>query len=693
MKPALLLISAVIFLCCGPFCKASKALSEESPAASAENAVQDAIRLSVSAESALQNGTAKHISLSDSGSVSSDSDAQFNGNTVSITSPGVYIISGRLTEGQLDVECGDTVTLIMDNAEISNSSDAAINISKAKHALIYLPENTSSKLVSGTERETTSAGNSAKNDMASGAALKSKADISFAGSGKLSVSGSINNAIATTDDLTVLGGSLEITAANNGLKGKDSVTILDGTVAINSGNDGIKSDNDSDAGRGNIDIRGGNINIVSLGDGIQAENNLTVENGSISIRAGNTELIEQYTQSFGGGRPGDYPILDDATPPKPPSGSEQRGVPGSINGTGLPGGPGNRMNTPDGATPPEIPAFDTAEKADTKTQRVSEPTEGSDQHNLYPPSGKADHGNTAGAVPDMPEHENRPYSGSDESTKGLKSGGGLKVSGGTITIESLDDCIHSDGDLTVSGGTLQLTTGNDGIHADGTLTVSDGNITVSQSYEGMEAQTIHINGGNITASAADDGINASGDGSDMIGSIPDNTTADKQSSPMLEINGGTLYINSESDGLDSNGDLIINGGKTVVDGPSHGGSSALDSNTERGGQILCNGGTVLAIGAADMAESFDSASSQCSFYKACSKTMPAGTQITISDENGKTVFEHKSAKAFSSIVFSSPELALGKTYTVSVGDQNETVTMENVSNGSPNGPGMHGGFR
>ena len=93
-----------------------------------------------------------------------------------------------------------------------------------------------------------------------------------------------------------------------------------------------------------------------------------------------------------------------------------------------------------------------------------------------------------------------------------------------------------------------------------------------------------------------------------------------------------------------------------------------------------------------MAESFESNSTQCSFIKNFSGTMPAGTQITITDENGKTIFEHKSAKSFNSVVFSSPELVLGSTYTITVGDQSEIIIMESISNGGSSGFGLQGGF-
>lgn len=57
------------------------------------------------------------------------------------------------------------------------------------------------------------------------------------------------------------------------------------------------------------------------------------------------------------------------------------------------------------------------------------------------------------------------------SCKGLKAGTILTLEGGTFTIDSADDSIHSNGDITVQAGTYQLNTGDDGIHADNALTI------------------------------------------------------------------------------------------------------------------------------------------------------------------------------------------------------------------------------
>lgn len=207
-----------------------------------------------------------------------------------------------------------------------------------------------------------------------------------------------------------------------------------------------------------------------------------------------------------------------------------------------------------------------------------------------------------------------------------------------------------------------------------------------QSYEGLEAHLIYIGGGDISVTASDDGLNANGGQSMLGGMFPNGKGESKaenenSTTPTLKITGGKLYVNAGGDGLDSNGDLIIDGGDIAVDGPVNGANGALDSGTENGGSILCNGGTVIAIGASGMAETFEDTSKQCSFIKSFDSSFEAGTVITISDEQGNVIYKHTSAKSFSSIVFSSPDLKLGSTYTITMGDETDTVTIESISNG------------
>lgn len=269
-------------------------------------------------------------------------------------------------------------------------------------------------------------------------------------------------------------------------------------------------------------------------------------------------------------------------------------------------------------------------------------------------------------------------SGSDASTKGLKSGGDLEITGGEILVESVDDAIHSNGTILISGGIMTLSTKDDGIHADVSLQVDEGIIDILESYEGLEANAVTINGGQISAVSSDDGLNAGG-----------NSAGTGNSLPQLTINGGTVYVNARGDGLDSNGDLTINGGLVIVDGPSNSSNGALDSGTENGGKLLVNGGTVLAVGASGMAESFSEASGQCSFH-AVTGTFGEGSVIAVYTADGTELISHETHTSGTSVVFSCEALEIGQTYILIVDGVEQEILQESVSTGNRGGMGGFG---
>lgn len=329
------------------------------------------------------------------------------------------------------------------------------------------------------------------------------------------------------------------------------------------------------------------------------------------------------------------------------------------------------------------------------------------------------------------------------------TGGVISIISGGGSANAQDDALHTDGDMTISGGECILSTGDDGAHAALSLTVLGGKITVLTSYEGLEANQITLAGGELDITASDDGINANG-GSDgfsggfgggfgggrggMGGSFggrrndtnnhsgdmtpPDNSnmqtppdgnapsgnpptmpgqdaadstttddTTDKQ--PVLLITGGKITVNADGDGLDSNGNLRVEGGDITINGPSNGGNGALDIGTENDGAGVIAGGTLIALGTSSMAENFGSTSTQCAFLVTMN-SFGAGETITITDSQGNVLYTGVTVKSANSVVFSSADLVVGETYTVTIGSNSATVTQSSTVVGNSNGFG--GGF-
>lgn len=220
------------------------------------------------------------------------------------------------------------------------------------------------------------------------------------------------------------------------------------------------------------------------------------------------------------------------------------------------------------------------------------------------------------------------------SCKGLKASGdraeeagiepALNIAGGTFTLNTGDDAVHSDANVTVTGGTFTIQTGDDGMHGDTSLTIGteggytrDPDITISHSYEGLEGGTVYIYSGRSYVVASDDGVNAAGgssNGSDPGagggntfnpggrpggggGFNPGGGSSTNTGNYNIYIYGGDLYVNCDGDGLDSNGGLYLYGGTQAVFSMRSGGdNSAIDAD----GTVLIQGATVFTAGTAGM---------------------------------------------------------------------------------------------
>ena len=266
------------------------------------------------------------------------------------------------------------------------------------------------------------------------------------------------------------------------------------------------------------------------------------------------------------------------------------------------------------------------------------------------------------------------------NTKALKAGTLLHITGGTCTIDSADDGLHSNGSLFIGGGSLEIAAGGDGIHADMLADLADGEIRITRSNEGIEAAGIRISGGTVEVNASDDGLNAS-DGTSQGG------MGTYSSGAALEISGGELYVNANGDGLDSNGDMLISGGTVIVDGPTNDGNGALDGN----GGMYCTGGTLIASGSSGMAEC--PRGSQNTVVLTLGSYQTADSEVVLMDASGTKLLTHTPAKQFSSVIFSSPEIMDGETLTASVsGTECGSCTIGSVLSYIGEAGGMRGGF-
>lgn len=278
-----------------------------------------------------------------------------------------------------------------------------------------------------------------------------------------------------------------------------------------------------------------------------------------------------------------------------------------------------------------------------------------------------------------------------KSTKeGVADKGYVYIEGGVVDVTAKEDALQAVTLLAVTGGNITISAGDDGIHCDKDISISAGMVDIKKSYEGIEATTINILGGRIYLKASDDGLNGTvrNNSSDSDNGFGGNFGGGKggmqyQNEVQVNITGGFLYVDAGGDGLDSNGDLTISGGVSVVNGPVNGGNGSLDAN----GTILVNGGFLVAAGSNGMVEYPAGTSTQNIIAITLPQTQQAGSIIRIVDEKGADLLTFAPAKTYSSVIFSSPDIKGGSTYTAYVGGEYSGGEKENglMANGTYEG--------
>ena len=322
----------------------------------------------------------------------------------------------------------------------------------------------------------------------------------------------------------------------------------------------------------------------------------------------------------------------------------------------------------------------------------------------------------------------------------ISAAGDILIEGGAFNISTGDDGIHSDSAVSVSGGTILIPSCYEGIEAI-TIDVSGGDITVYPEDDGLNANGgssgfggfggfgggMHGGfGGGLRPFDENseerepgsmpqgeppelpDGMEPpeglelpegaerpeppegaeQGTGPDMPAQQPAGLASDAgdtsdETETWIHISGGSITVVNETardaDGLDSNGDIIISGGVIRVSMTNSGSNNALDYGSESGGVMRISGGDVIACGSYAMAEGFDADSTQCAILYNIRRGAAAGSTVTLEDSEGNVLRSYEVPCSFSSVAISCPEMQIGGTYSIVIGDSAEEITLEEVS--------------
>ena len=387
---------------------------------------------------------------------------------ITITKAGNYKLTGTY-EGQIKVEAADSdmVRLILNNATITNSTGAAINVVKADEVVIYTASGTTNTVSDGSSYSDTASGSP-------DAAIYSKSDLTLAGEGTLNVEGKYEEGIHTTDGLVIASGTLEVNAANTGIKGKDYVDILDGTITVTATKDGIKATNDTDGNRGWVRLSGGTVNISAGDDGFKAERVLEISGGTLNITQSNEGIEAQYIN-----------ILDSIV---------------------------NVTSSDDGINASYSTTTTTESTTATSTNQSAQ---GNQNSAPQAPSGSAGQAPAGGQAPSGTVGSGttgQPPAGGGAGGGGMGGGGGtfevvdatINITGGTVTVNANGDGIDSNGTATLSGGTLVVngpfTGGNASLDTNGDLLLNGATVTAGNSGDMFEAPATSSTSGYVKIS-------------------------------------------------------------------------------------------------------------------------------------------------------------------------------------------------
>ena len=448
--------------------------------------------------------------------------------TLTITKAGTYKLSGEY-QGQIKVETADSdaVRLVFDNANITNSSGAALNVVNADEVILYSASGTTNTISDGADYTATG-----ENDP--DAVVYSKADLTIAGEGTLKVNGNHEDGIHTSDGLVIASGTLEVNAANTGIKGKDYVDILGGTINVTAQQDGIKSTNDTDEGQGWTRLSNGTVTVNAGDDGFKASRVVEISGGSLTVEQSDEGIEAQYINISGG----------------------------DVNVTSADDGMNASLKTSDSES-----TDSSANTSDTANQQQNNQQQGS------LPGGQQN-----GASNQQLQGTGQPPQGQPPAMSG-SSQDGTSQNGASGTAQQQNNT-QNQGNQNMGqppamlGGNAQDGTSQNGTTGTGQQGMGQppqGGMPGGGggTFEVIDA-AINVSGGHVTVNAEGDGIDSNG---------------------VTTLSGGTLIVNGPSQGgnaaLDTNGDLLLNGA-TVLSGSTADMFEAPSTNSTSGYLKLTN---------------------------------------------------------------------------------------------------------
>ena len=593
-----------------------------------------------------------------------------------------YKLSGTTAKGLFKIYSEKKFYLFFNNVNLTNPDGPAINIQSKKKATVTLIDGTNNTLTDGSSYNDSivnDAGETEEQD----AAFFSEGSLIFGGSGNLIINGkgSIQHGLCSDDLIQIIGGNITVTsAARDGIHTNDGVIITGGTLnvtatgdAIDGGNgcihisggsittknnaanvDGIKCDS-------TIVISNGSINMTVSGDqskGLKSGNNMTLSGGDITINTSGNAVLETsgtgYNPSYCTGIKCDSTLtINGAEVIIISTGQGGKGI-SSDGNIDIISGSVNITTSGAGATYTNSSGTKDAYNATCITANGKINILGGTITTSS--SGSAGKGITADGILTIGDAGNSPAI--NITTTGTKititSGGGGGPFGPTGDYAEAK-AISCDGAITINNGMVIISSADDGIKSNSAVTINGGTVSITKSYEGIEAPYITIQDGNVSLVCTNDGFNATkGNGGEA------------NDGSCLYLYGGDVRVNvSSGDGLDSNGNIVMTSGTVVVHGPQ----SQPEVGTDYNGTFNISGGLLLITGpnSGNMIEATSTSSAQYAIKATTNTLLNSSTLFHLQDASGNNLITYKPVRDVYYVVFSSPDLKNGATYSIYTG--------------------------
>lgn len=611
-----------------------------------------------------------------------------------------YVVSGNSGDGMLKIYSNKRYILSLNNLNLTNADGPAVNIQSNNKVFVNLSDGTTNSVSDGEVYSDPfinyEAGGITEDQKG---AFFSEGQLIFNGNGTLTINGNASDrhALCSDDYIEINSGNIKISKAlRDGIHGKQGVIINGGTVEINSAGSGIDGDNgaitildgnvtvncsSADVNAiscdSTINILGGKINVTTSGlqsKAVKSDQVINILGGNLNVTIKGDVALETsgsgYDPAYCTALKCDSLInIEGGTIVINSSGTAGKGI--SAPEINMSNGNVEITSTGGGAT--------YTNSAGEKDAYVSTCITSDGNINIgggtlkinssggggkgISSDGSLIIGNTSGN-PDVSITTTGSKITISSSSGG---GGGWGGQGGQPGGQSSGDyaeakAISCNGAVTINKGKVTVSSADDGIKSENSITINNGTVTISKSTEGMESPNITINNGTVSITSSDDGFNAT-----------NGSGGESNDGSMLNLNGGNIYVNSSTgDGLDSNGSIKITGGTIAVHGPQSEPEVGMDCN----GTCDVTGGLLVISGInSNMTEAMSTSSSQYGLKITSSSRINANTIFNIQDSDGNNLVTFKPVRNYSSIIFSSPALQNGKSYTIYTGGN---------SNGSDN---------